>query len=349
MSRATAYAAYDATSPLAPFHFERRALRPDDVCVEIRYCGICHTDLHFARNDWGVTVFPCCPGHEIVGRVTAAGPAVRRFRVGDLAAVGCLVDSCGQCDQCQRGHEQFCRKGYTLTYNGRDAQTGELTYGGYSDHIVVRESFVLKVPAGLDLARAAPLLCAGITVYSPLRKHQAGPRTRLGVIGLGGLGHMAVKLGAAMGSEVTVITGSERKRADAEALGAHRVLLSSDEGAMNGLASGLDLIIDTVPVAHELDRYLGLLDVEGTLVVVGAITPMPGFHSRSILRNRRSISASPIGGIAETQELLDFCAQKGVLPDCETVPIQDVNTAFARMERGDVKYRFVIDMASLAT
>ncbi len=348
MSKAYGYAAQQATTPLSPFHFERRALRPDDVRIEIRYCGICHTDLHFARNDWGATVYPCCPGHEIVGIVTAVGPQVTKFKVGDRAAVGCLVDSCGECDQCGHGREQFCRNGYTLTYNGKDRVSGEITYGGYSDHIVCRESFVVRVPDALDASRVAPLLCAGITVYSPLRKYGAGPGTRLGVVGIGGLGHLAVKLGVALGCEVTVITSSESKRAAAAALGAHRVVLSKDATAMAALASQLDLIIDTVPVAHELDAYLALLDFEGSLVIVGSISPMPGFHARSIFKNRRSISASPIGGIAETQELLEFCAAKGVYPDCEMIPIQDVNRAFDRMERADVKYRFVIDMASLA-
>ncbi len=347
MSKAHGYAAHQARMPLSPFHFERRGLRPDDVRIDIRYCGICHTDLHLARNDWGITVFPCCPGHEIVGTVSAVGPQVTKFKVGDLAAIGCLVDSCGECDQCHRGNEQFCRNGYTLTYNGKDRVSGEVTHGGYSDHIVCRESFVVRVPAALDAARVAPLLCAGITVYSPLRKYRAGPGMRLGVVGIGGLGHMAVKLGAALGCEVTVVTSSESKRDAAHALGAHRVLSSKEPGALASLASGLDLIIDTVPVAHELDPYLGLLDVEGALVVVGAIAQMPGFHARSVLKNRRSISASPIGGIAETQDLLDFCALHGVHPDCEMIPIQDVNRAFDRMERADVKYRFVIDMASL--
>ena len=348
MSRATGYAAYSATTPLAPFQFERRTLRPDDVRIRIRYCGICHTDLHLARDDWSRTIYPCCPGHEIVGEVTEVGSAVTRFKAGDRAAVGCLVDSCGTCDQCRGGTEQFCRNGYTLTYNGRDTPSGEVTYGGYSDHIVTRESFVLRVPERLDFARAAPILCAGVTVYSPLRLHGAGRGTRLGVLGLGGLGHMAVKLGVALGCEVTVVTTSESKRADALALGAHKVLLSSDAAGMTGASSQFDLLIDTIPVAHPLDAYLDLLDVGGVLVLVGAITAMPGFHSRSILKNRRSISASVIGGIAETQEVLDFCAEHDVLPNIELIPIQDVNRAFERMERSDVKYRFVIDMASLA-
>jgi alcohol dehydrogenase (NADP+) len=347
MSKAVGYATPEATAPLGPFHFERRALRPDDVRIDIRYCGICHTDLHLARNDWGMTLYPCCPGHEIVGRVSAVGSAVGKFKVGDLAAVGCMVDSCGSCDQCRKGEEQLCRKGSTLTYNSRDRVSGEPTYGGYSNHIVVRESFVLRVPQSLDLARAAPLLCAGITVYSPLRRYQAGKGTRLAVAGLGGLGHMAVKLGVAMGCEVTVITSSAPKRDDALALGAHKVLLSSDKAAVAAADSTFDLIIDTIPVAHDLEGLLSLLDVDGTLVLVGAIARMPEFHSRFLLRGRRSVTASPIGGIAETQAVLDFCAEHGVLPDCEMIPVQDVNRAYERMERADVKYRFVIDMATL--
>ena len=348
MSSAIGFAAQDAATPLGPFHFERRALRPDDVGIDIRYCGICHTDLHIVRNDWGATLYPCCPGHEIVGRVAAVGPAVRKFKVGDLAAVGCMVDSCGACDQCSKGQEQLCRKGSTLTYNSRDRQSGEVTYGGYSDHIVVRESFVLRVSPALDLARAAPLLCAGITVYSPLRKFGAGKGTRLAVAGLGGLGHMAVKLGVALGCEVTVVTGSASKRDDALALGAHKVLLSSDKAAVAAADSTFDLMIDTIPVAHPLEPLLPMLDVDGSLVLVGAIARMPEFHSRFLLRGRRAVTASVIGGIAETQELLDFCAERGVLPDCEMIPIQDVNRAYERMERSDVKYRFVIDMATLA-
>ena len=348
MPDAIGYAATSADSGMSAFHFERRALRPDDVRIDILFCGVCHSDLHTARNDWGGTIYPCCPGHEIVGRVSAVGPQVRRFREGDMAAVGCLVDSCMDCDQCRKGEEQLCRNRSTGTYNGKDRITGELTFGGYSDHIVVREAFVLKIPDGMDIARTAPLLCAGITTWSPLRKWNAGPGTRLGVAGLGGLGHMAVKLGAALGCEVTVITGSESKRADAHALGAKHVLLSSDKDAMRAARNGFDLIIDTIPVAHRLQAYLPLLDIDGSLVIVGAIDEIPPFHSGLLLGGRRRVSGSPIGGIAETQEMLDFCAARGVLPDCETIPIQDINHAWERMERSDVKYRFVIDMASLA-
>ena len=316
--------------------------------IDILYCGVCHSDLHQARNDWKGTNYPCCPGHEIVGRVSGVGPTVRRFKEGDLAAVGCIVDSCMACDQCLKGEEQLCRNRMTGTYNGRDRVTGEITYGGYSDHIVVREHFVLRVPESLDLTRVAPLLCAGITTYSPLRKWNAGPGTRLGVAGLGGLGHMAVKLGAAMGCEVTVITGSPAKRDDALALGAHKVLVSSDRETMKAAANSFDLIIDTIPVAHALQPYLPLLDIDGSLVIVGAIDQLPPFHTGLLLGGRRRISGSPIGGIAETQEMLDFCAEKGVLPECETIAIQDINHAYERMERSDVKYRFVIDIASLS-
>lgn len=344
---ALGYATPDPTTPLAPFRFERRDLRPNDVRIRILYCGVCHSDLHTSRNDWGATVYPCCPGHEIVGEVTAVGPDVDRFLPGDRVAVGCMVDSCLECDQCVRGEEQFCRRRATLTYNGRDRQTGENTFGGYSDHIVVRQDFVLSVPTSLDPARAAPLLCAGITTFSPLRRWNAGPGTRLGVLGLGGLGHMAVKLGRAMGCEVTVITRSRHKVDDALALGAERVLLSGEEGVLKGAASSFDLIIDTIPVAHSVEPYLPLLDVDGTLVIVGAIEELPPFHSRHLLGGRRRVSASPIGGIAETQELLDFCAANDVLPECEMIAMEEINEAYGRMERSEVKYRFVIDMATL--
>ncbi|MET0360358.1 MAG: NAD(P)-dependent alcohol dehydrogenase [Sphingobium sp.] len=348
MTNAVGYAVQDTSSPAAPFSFERRALRPDDVQFDIKYCGVCHSDLHQARDDWHGSLYPMVPGHEIVGIVTAVGDKVTKFKVGDRAAVGCMVDSCMTCDQCEKGEEQLCRKGATMTYNGRERDGGALTYGGYSDHIVVREEFVLKVPEALDLARAAPLLCAGITTYSPLRKWNVQKGTRVGVIGLGGLGHMAVKLAVGMEAAVTVITTSPSKEADALALGAHRVLISSDKAAMKAAFSSFDLIIDTVPVAHEIAPYLGLLDIDGTIVLVGAIEPMPGFHSGMLLGGRKRISGSPIGGIAETQEMLDFCADKGILPETENIAIQDINHAWERMEKGDVKYRFVIDMASLA-
>lgn len=345
--KTTGYAAQAAEAPLAPFHFERRAARPNDVVMEVLYCGICHTDLHQARNDWGWSQYPLVPGHEIVGRVIAVGSGVRRYNVGDAVAVGCMVDSCQQCDQCKKGEEQLCRKGNTQTYNDKDRISGERTYGGYSKHLVVREEFALRVPEKLDLARTAPLLCAGITTYSPLRTWNVGPGSRVGVVGLGGLGHMAVKLAAAMGAEVTVMSRSSDKRADALALGADKLLVSSDEKAMADAASSFELIIDTVPVKHDLNPYLPLLDVDGTLVLVGQVGPLNEPSTVPLLLGRRRIAGSPIGGIAQTQEMLDFCARKDVLPDCEMVRMDQIGEAFERMERSDVRYRFVIDMASL--
>lgn len=348
MTQAFGYAARDARIPLSPFHFERRALREDDVAIDIRYCGVCHSDLHTARNDWHRTAYPIVPGHEIVGTVSAVGPKVTKVKVGDRVAVGCLVDSCLTCDLCDKGQEQMCRKGATGTYNGKDRVTGEPTQGGYSDHIIVRDHFVLTLPDSLDPERAGPLLCAGITTWSPLREWKVGPGSRVGVIGLGGLGHMAVKLAVGLGAEVTVITTSPSKEADALALGASRVLLSKDAAAMKSAGSSFDLIIDTVPLGHDIQPYLSLLDVESTLVLVGAVEPIPGFHTGLLLMGRRRVAGSPIGGIAETQELLDFCAEKNILPDTETISIQQINQAFERIERSDVKYRFVIDMATLS-
>jgi uncharacterized zinc-type alcohol dehydrogenase-like protein len=341
------YAARSAETPLAPFEFDRRALRPDDVAIEILYCGVCHSDLHMARNDWGWSVYPLVPGHEIVGRVIETGAQVRRFKAGDRVAVGCMVDSCGHCDQCHKGEEQFCREGMVMTYAGRDRITGEVTQGGYSKHVVVREAFVLSVPDSLDISRAAPLLCAGVTTYSPLRTWNVGPGSRVGVIGLGGLGHMAVKLAAGLGAQVTVLSRSPDKTADARTLGADALLVSSDAAGMEKAASSFDLIIDTVPVKHALDPYLPLLDVDGTLVIVGQIGPLDEPVTTPLLLGRRRVAGSPIGGIAETQELLDFCGRKNILPEVEMIRIDQINGAFERMERSDVRYRFVIDMSSL--
>ncbi|KRG63347.1 hydroxyacid dehydrogenase [Stenotrophomonas humi] len=341
------YAAFDTTSPLAPYAFERRELRGNDVAMEILYCGVCHSDLHTARNDWGWSYYPIVPGHEIVGRVIEVGPDVTRYRLGDHVAVGCMVDSCMECDQCHKGEEQLCREGNTGTYAGADRITGEHTHGGYSKHLVVREEFCLRMPEGLDLARAAPLLCAGITTWSPLRTWNVGPGSRVGVIGLGGLGHMAVKLAVGLGAEVTVLSRSPDKQADALALGADRLLVSSDEAAMKQARSAFDLIIDTVPVKHALGPYLPLLDVDGTLVIVGQVGPMDEINSVPLLLGRRRVAGSPIGGIRETQEMLDFCAEKNILPDCEMIRMEEINHAYERMEKSDVRYRFVIDMASL--
>lgn len=341
------YAAQNAQTPLAPFNFERRALRDNDVAMEVLYCGVCHSDLHQARNDWGFSRYPMVPGHEIVGRVTAVGSQVTRYKVGDAVAVGCMVDSCQHCDQCRKGEEQLCREHHTQTYNGVDRISGEATQGGYSKHLIVREEFVLRVPEGLDLSKAAPLLCAGITTYSPLRTWKVGPGSRVGVIGLGGLGHMAVKLAAGMGATVTVLSRTADKRNDALELGADALLVSSDAQAMKAAASSFDLIIDTVPVRHDLKPYLPLLDIDGTLVIVGQVGPLEDITSVPLLLGRRRIAGSPIGGIAETQELLDFCGKKNILPDCEMIRMDEINHAFERMERSDVRYRFVIDMASL--
>jgi uncharacterized zinc-type alcohol dehydrogenase-like protein len=345
--RTYGFAATDAAQPLAPFAFERREPRANDVMMEVLYCGICHTDLHQSRNDWGFSRYPVVPGHEIVGRVIAVGEDVTRFKAGDAVAVGCMVDSCQRCDQCRKGEEQLCRDGNTQTYNDKDRITGEPTYGGYSKHLVVREEFALAVPESLDLARTAPLLCAGITTYSPLRTWNVGPGSRVGVVGLGGLGHMAVKLAAAMGADVTVLSRSKDKEADALSLGADRLLVSTDAAAMAEARSRFALIIDTVPVKHDINPYLPLLDVDGTLVLVGQIGPLPEPTTLPLLMGRRRIAGSPIGGIAETQEMLDFCARKNILPACEMIAMDEVNTAFERMEHADVRYRFVIDMSTL--
>lgn len=345
--KTSAYAALSAGAPLQPLAIDRRALRPDDVAIDILYCGVCHSDLHQVRNDWGSARYPLVPGHEIIGRVRAVGEGVTTLKVGDAVGVGCMADSCLDCDQCHRGDEQYCRNGATMTYNSRDRVSGEITMGGYSQVIVVRAPFVIALPETLDLARAAPLLCAGITCWSPLRRLGARPGTRLGVAGLGGLGHMAVKLGVALGCEVTLITGSAGKADAARALGAHHVLVASDADAMKAAKASMDLIIDTVPVAHDLAPYVKLLDVGGHVALVGALEPMPPLDASLLVRGRRQVSGSMIGGIAETRELLEFCAEKGIYPECEQIAMQDINAAFERMARADVKYRFVIDMATL--
>ena len=347
MPHCLSYAANAAHAPLAPLRIARRELRADDVAIDIAYCGVCHTDLHYTHNDWNSTVFPCVPGHEIVGLVSAVGPAVSRYKVGDRVAVGCLVDSCQHCAACEAHEEPHCEQGATPTYNGRDRQNGEVTLGGYSQNIVVSERFVLRVPQTLDMRFTGPLLCAGITVWTPLREHGVGQGSRVAVLGLGGLGHLAVKLAAALGAEVTVITSSPGKADDARALGAHDVLLSSDAQAMKAAANRFDFILDTIPRQHNLNPYLMLLGRHGKLVLVGALEPLEPIHGALLARNNRSVSGSLIGGLEQTQELLDFCAEHQVLPQCELIAMEDINTAFERMERNDVKYRFVIDMASL--
>jgi len=350
LTKTRGYAAYSATTPLRDFQFERRTTGPSDVRIEILYCGVCHSDLHLARNEWDVmpTVYPIVPGHEIVGRVTEVGRDVRGFKVGDLAAVGCMVDSCRTCRQCAEGLEQYCEQGATLTYNSPDKHTGGVTYGGYSTQIVVDEAFTLRVPPKLDLAAAAPLLCAGITTYSPMRHWGVGPGKRVGVVGLGGLGHMAVKFGRAFGAHTVLFTTSPEKVADGKRLGADEVVISRDPDQMSKVANSLDFILDTVAAPHNLDAYTGLLRRDGTLCLVGAPShPHPSPSVFTLIFKRGSIAGSAIGGIAETQEMLDFCAERGVVSDIELIPIQKINEAYERMLGGSVKYRFVIDMASL--
>ena len=346
--KALGYAARDAKSPLAPFTFERRALRPSDVRIEILYTGVCHSDLHTARNDWGGTKYPVVPGHEIIGRVTAVGDNVTKFKVGDLAGVGCLVDSCQDCASCAEGLEQYCEKGFVLTYNGKDKESGERTYGGYADAIVVTESFVLHVPKNLDLKAVAPLLCAGITTYSPLRHWKVQAGQKVGIIGLGGLGHMGVKFAHALGAKVVVITTSPGKEADARRLGADEVLISKDAAAMKKHASSFDFILNTVPVGHDINPSVGRLTRDAAMVNGGAIDPLKGnVNSGALIFARRTVAGSLIGGIAETQEMLDFCGEHNVVSDVEMIDMQSINEAYERMLKSDVKYRFVIDMASL--
>lgn len=343
------FAAQSATDALAPFHFERRDPRPDDVTIEILYCGVCHSDLHMARNDWGWSTFPLVPGHEIIGRVVQVGPEVSRFQIGDKVGIGCMVDSCQHCSPCQHGMEQYCEAGNTMTYGCKDRHDGRMTYGGYSEKIVATEKFVVKVPEQLDAAGAAPLLCAGITTWSPLRHWQVGPGSKVAIVGLGGLGHMGIKLAKALGAEVTLLTRSPGKEADARQLGADHVVLSTDAAQMKTVRNRFDLIIDTVPYQHDLNPYLPTLTLNGTLVLVGLLGDIqPALSSVPLILGRKSVAGSVIGGIAETQEMLDFCGQHGITAEIEVIRMQDINTAYARMLKSAVKYRFVIDMATLA-
>ncbi len=347
MIKTFGYAAQHATAPLDAFAFERREPGPGDVQIEILYCGVCHSDLHTVRNEWKNTVYPVVPGHEIVGRVTQVGSAVTAFQSGDLVGVGCMVDSCGVCPDCQEGLEQYCPT-FTLTYNSPDPHTGQMTYGGYSNRIVVDQRFVLRAPKTLDLAAVAPLLCAGITTYSPLRHWKVGPGDRVGVVGLGGLGHMAVQFAHAFGAQVVLFTTSPGKTADARRLGADEVVISKSPDEMAPYANQFDFILDTVAAPHNLDDYLQLLKRDGTLCLVGAPQePHPAPEVFNLIFKRRQLAGSLIGGIRETQEMLDFCAEHGIVSDIELIPIQQINEAYERMLRSDVKYRFVIDMASL--
>lgn len=341
------YAVQDEKSPLKPFKFERRELRDNDVAIKIKYCGVCHSDLHQAHNDWHGSKYPMVPGHEIVGVVTKVGSEVKKYSEGDTVAVGCMVDSCQTCKPCKEDEEQFCEEGSTQTYNSEDRVSGEPTYGGYSDNIIVREEFVIKVPKSMNLEKVAPILCAGVTTYSPLKNWGVEKGDRVGVVGLGGLGHMAVKLAAAMEAEVTVFTTSESKKEDAKKLGADHVVISKDDEQMQKAAKSQDVIIDTVPVAHDLSPYIKALDIDGSLILVGAIDDIPSFHAGLLLGGRKRVAASVIGGIAETQEVVDFCAKNEIYPECEMIEMQDINDAFKRLQDGDVKYRFVIDMKSI--
>jgi uncharacterized zinc-type alcohol dehydrogenase-like protein len=342
--------AYAATSPkdaLAPYRFERREPRPDDVVIEILYCGVCHSDLHTARNDWGRTTYPRVPGHEIIGRVVAVGQEVTRFKAGDAVGVGCLVDSCHHCEACDSGEEQYC-DGATYTYGGVDRHDHTTTQGGYSEKVVVSEQFVLRIPDGLDLKAAAPLLCAGITTWSPLRYWKAGKGTRVAVVGLGGLGHMGLKLAKALGAEVTLFTRSKGKEEDARRLGADHIVLSTDAAEIAAVQGRFHLIIDTVPYVHDLNPYLPTLATDGTLVLLGYLGGLePLLNTTQMVLRRKSVAGSLIGGIKETQEMLDFCGEHGITSDVEVIRMQDINEAYERMLKSDVKYRFVIDMATL--
>lgn len=345
--KTAAFAAQSATSPLGPMSIDRREPGPSDVDIEILYCGVCHSDLHFARNEWGFTQYPVVPGHEILGRVTRVGSGVKKFKAGDLAAVGCLVDACRGCESCKKGLEQFCLSGPVFTYNGPDKHLGGMTYGGYSTRIVCDEAFTLKVPSNLDPARAAPLLCAGITTYSPLRKWGAGKGKKVGIVGLGGLGHMGVKFAHALGAHTVLFTTSEGKIADGKKLGADEVVISKNADAMAKHAGSFDLIVDTVSADHDLNAYLALLKLDATLVLVGAPPSPQPVSAFSLLMPRRSLAGSLIGGIAETQEMLDFCGKHNIACDIELIRMQQINEAYERMLKSDVKYRFVIDLASL--
>ncbi|AII51336.1 NAD(P)-dependent alcohol dehydrogenase [Hymenobacter sp. APR13] len=346
MTAAKGYAAHTVNAPLAPFDFERRDVGPHDVRIEILFCGVCHSDVHQVRDEWGGSIFPMVPGHEIVGRVTEVGAHVKGFKAGDLAGVGCMVDSCQHCAECNDGLEQYCDNGFVGTYNAK-GKDGQPTYGGYSNSIVVTEKFVLHVSEKLDLARVAPLLCAGITTWSPLRQWNAKAGDRVAVMGLGGLGHMAVKFAAAMGCEVTVLSTSPSKEEDAKALGAHKFVVTKDAEAMKGIRNYFDLIINTVSAPMDLTPYVGSLRLDGTMVLLGVPPEAPQLHAFNLIAKRRRIAGSLIGGIQETQEMLDFCAEHNVMSDVEVIRMDYINEAYERMMKSDVKYRFVLDLSTI--
>ncbi|CAN5145558.1 NAD(P)-dependent alcohol dehydrogenase [soil metagenome] len=347
MLKTDAYGTAAGSEPLAPMQITRREPGPEDVLLEIAFCGVCHTDIHLSRDEWGFSMYPLVPGHEIVGHVAAVGDRVTRFKVGDAVGVGCFVDSCRVCEYCAAGEEQFCNEGATLTYNSKERDGRNLTFGGYSTQVTVDQAYVLSIPDGLPLDRAAPLLCAGITTYSPLRSYGAGPGKKVAVVGLGGLGHVAVKLAVAMGAEVTVLSSSPSKRADALALGAHEFAATADGKVFTERAGQYHLIIDTVSAPHDLNTYLSLLRVDGTMVLLGVPDKPAVLAATSLIMRRHTLTGSFIGGIAQTQEMLDFCAANGVAADIEVIPMSGINDAYERMLKSDVRYRFVIDMDSL--
>ena len=343
-----AYGTDAADAPLEQMEIQRRGLTAKDIEIEILYCGVCHSDLHTARNDWGFTTYPTVVGHEIVGKVTKVGTDVSKLKVGDFAAVGCLVDSCHTCDNCKQDLEQYCSNGWIGTYNSPDKHLGGMTYGGYSEKIVVDEHFVLKVPANLDLAATAPLLCAGITTWSPLRHWKVGKRSKVAVVGLGGLGHMGIKLAKGLGADVTLFSRTPNKEKDALDLGADAVVISTDDAQMASVNGKFDVIIDTVPYVHDINPYIATLAISGTHVIVGYVGALdPMLNTVPMIMGRKSVAASLIGGIAETQEMLDFCGEHNIVSEIEIIKMQDINEAYERMQKSDVKYRFVIDMASL--
>lgn len=348
MLKTKGYAAADAQTPLAPYTFDRRDPRPHDVAIEIQYCGVCHSDIHQVRGEWGRSSYPMVPGHEIIGTVTSVGNKVSKYKVGDTVGVGCFVDSCRHCEACKKGEESYCREGPVFTYNNRE-HDGTPTMGGYSDKIVVDENYVLRIPKNLPPDGCAPLLCAGITLFSPLRHWHAGPGKHVAIVGLGGVGHMGVKLAHAMGAQVTVLSHSSAKQQDAERLGADHFYATSDPETFQKLKESFDLIVNTVSAQLDWNQYLNLLKMDGTLVVIGAPAQPAPVAAFSLLRGRRSLAGSMIGGIAETQEMLDFCSQHNIVSDIEVIPIQKVNEAYERVLKSDVRYRFVIDMASLKT
>lgn len=348
MSIIKSYSASEPKARVIPTNIERRPVGPNDVQIAIEHCGVCHTDIHFVNNDWGLTNYPVVPGHEIVGRITEVGSAVKNFKAGDRAAIGCLVDSCGICGNCEKGLGQYCLNGFTATYNSETSDPGGFTYGGYSTSVVAKESFVLHIPDSLTGPGIAPLLCAGITTYSPFRNWNIGPNQKVGVIGLGGLGHMGVKFARALGAQVTMITSSEQKGEDARMLGANEVLLSSSVDALTKEEGSFDFLLNTIPVDHDLTPFLELLKTDGTMCVVGAIEPLSKINAAQLIFGRRTLAGSLIGGIAETQEMLNFCGDKNILSEVELIRMDEINEAFERMRQSDVKYRFVIDLATLS-